>query len=269
MPLNPRHYSLMLLMALGLVGCGDDRRASVAEICRNQPALCDDLNDDSWCRFERANVIEHRFLAQNGNPPEQQYLLLKGWEKYRDCMVLAAEVKKKENTAISANRTKGYLTSLAELEKLDRATANSSDPFLLYWHWSRHGQQQALEQLQALDQAGKLEFSELQFHLGSYYAKYEMDIAVKKMMRALELLPAHAPYLQELLGSLATLYYRKNDGDRAYLWLRIAELAEVQGANAQAVIAQFQLDDARVNALNDKAKTLFKQIEERKFVPPR
>ena len=105
--------------------------------------------------------------------------------------------------------------------------------------------------------------------MGSYYAKYEVATAIKKMMRALELLPADAPYLQELLGSLATLYYRQNDADRAYLWLRIAELGDVQGANAKAVIPQFQLDNARVNALNDKAKTLFKQIEERKFVPPR
>ncbi|MBP7547241.1 MAG: hypothetical protein KA754_04740, partial [Corallincola sp.] len=87
-------------------------------------------------------------------------------------------------------------------------------------------------------------------------------------LRSLELLPAKEGYSGDALTTLATLYYRKGTPEKAYVWMRVAELAEVEGARAGSIAEHFRMGKETLKQLNSEAKKLYGQITDRKFVAP-
>lgn len=250
-----------------LAGCSDHQ--TVKEMCDNNPHFCTDLNDDGWCRYPRADVIDHRFALEKTPSDDNRYQMLLTWEKYRDCIQLAADVRQLDKREAAANRMRGYLTSLKEIDELAAATRDSDYPYLLFWHWSREGREAALEKLLEADKRDELNISEIQYRLGTYYAKSDPDLAIKKMLYALELLPKKENFSGDIITSLATLYYRSKNPENAYVWMHIAELAEVEGASSDSIAEYLRLTPDQRDELDDKAEEIYDQIQDRKFVPPR
>ena len=56
-PFPARSLLFGLCCGLLLTACDDDR---IHNICANYPALCQDLVDDGWCRYERSDIIRAR-----------------------------------------------------------------------------------------------------------------------------------------------------------------------------------------------------------------
>ena len=255
----------LLLAAVLLMGCPE--RLTLREMCEQYPQLCADLNSDGWCRYQRAALIERRHHEETDPSDEGTYRLLLAWEHYRDCIQLAAEVQTPEHKA-AADRMKGYLTSIHELDRLAAETGTSNNPFLLFYHWSRFSQQEALDKLIATDNRGELDNSEIQFHLATYYAKIDTAIAIRKLMHALEILPEQADYLGEILTSLSTLYFRQNNIDKAYVWLKVAQMADVDDAKPEAILNYHPFTDSQQETLDEQAKQYWKAIRKRAFLPP-
>ncbi|MBQ1784607.1 MAG: DUF2989 domain-containing protein [Gammaproteobacteria bacterium] len=269
--LNPARLCLLVLYFSGLAllaGCSE--RKTMRELCSLHPDVCSDLNEDGWCRYQRAAVIEQRIvLKAKPADDDARYQMLLAWEVYRDCIALAADVRQQEQRFAAANRMRGYLTSLNEIEQLSKATLDSSNPFLLFWHWTREARDDSLQRLLEADKQGELQIGEIQYRLGTYYAKSDIDLAIHKTLRSLELLPKKEEYSGDALTTLATLYYRKDVPEKAYTWMRVAELAEVEGARAGSIAEHFRMGKETLKQLNDNAEDLFDQINDRTFVSPR
>lgn len=267
---HPARLSVLCLLLSGLVllaGCTE--RKTMKELCELHPEICADLNDDGWCRYQRAAVIEQRILLKaKPTDDDTRYQMLLAWEVYRDCIALAADVRQQEQRFAAANRMRGYLTALNEIEQLSKATLDSNNPFLLFWHWTREAREDSLKRLLEADQQSELQIGEIQYRLGTYYAKSDIDLAIRKTLRSLELLPAKEGYSGDALTTLATLYYRKGTPEKAYVWMRVAELAEVEGARAGGIAEHFRMGKETLKQLNSEAKKLYGQITDRKFVAP-
>ena len=268
--LYPARRCLLILCCSGLAllaGCSEHK--TMRELCETHPEACSDLNDDGWCRYQRAAVIEQRIVLK-AQPADDdvRYQMLLAWEVYRDCIALASDVRQQDQRFAAANRMRGYLTSLKEIEQLSKATLDSNNPFLLFWHWTREAREDSLKRLLDADAQGELQIGEIQYRLGTYYAKSDIDLAIRKTLRSLELLPKKEKYSGDALTTLATLYYRKGVPEKAYMWMRVAELAEVEGARAGSIAEHFRMGKETLKQLNDNAEDLLDQINDRTFVAP-
>ncbi len=258
-------WLLSLLLTVSLTGC--DNRFNVRKICSDSPELCNDLNEDGWCRYERAHLIEMRHLRQQqADDSDLKFNHLIALEDYTACIRPAALIKKRERKDIESQRMQAYLNATAELNTLDAQTKGDENPYLLYFHWSRHNDRAAIAKLLKLDEAGELEHYDLQFHLASYYAKYDPAIAINKLKNALSLRSEKDPLDGEIFTTLATLYLQKGDNENAYLWLKIAELAEVKGADTETLNPHtLSIEPALQSKLDHRAAELLNAINEHRY----
>lgn len=65
----------VLLGLLTLSGC--EETLTLAKVCKKTPGFCSDLNKDSHCQDERADVIIKRYIEYKDPTDENKYQLLK------------------------------------------------------------------------------------------------------------------------------------------------------------------------------------------------
>lgn len=98
----------LLLGLITLAGC--EEPVTLAKVCKETPGFCADLNKDSHCKDERAEVILKRYSEYKEPTDENKYQLLKEFETYNQCITLAAKIEHIKLKAKKTSRIDGQLT---------------------------------------------------------------------------------------------------------------------------------------------------------------
>lgn len=204
-----------------LTGCGE-RLPTVREICTSEPQHCTDLNQDSWCRAERRQLIVTRYLRQHRESASYEYYLLKDLQNYSQCIERASSIEHRELKDKQSHRIQAYLNSIEAINEVADATANSEHPLLMYWHWGNRADQQALEKLLALEHTPQMQTHELQLALATYYAKQDQQKMINQLYRALRLYQPDQRFNVEIPESIVTYYLKQKDVKNAYIWAQVA-----------------------------------------------
>ncbi|TAA48464.1 DUF2989 domain-containing protein [Corallincola spongiicola] len=257
---------LVIACVMLLSSCED--LGSVRGICKKFPELCDDLNKDGWCRYERADLIKQRYQVQVSPSGDNKYQLLMHLEDYRDCIERASQIQHSNNKEQTTQRVNGYLAALAQIEKVSAETEGDTTSDLLYYHWSRHGDKKAHQLLLEQDAKGLLERTDMQMRLASAYSKSEPQVAVNKLYKALYLSQGESKYQASIITMLATIFTQQRKNELAYLWMKIGELAEVESIDIEANSRYLRVNTEQRRALDQRAEEIYDTLKEGKFSLP-
>mgnify|MGYP001568454970 CR=1 FL=1 len=264
MKLLPLLFPIFLLFSC-------DSGKSLAELCKKNPEICHEFGEDSWCKSERVNVALSRIAVKTQKQDLQKYHLLVAYEGYVDCMSLASQIqhiKLKEKTTLRKNN---LLKAKAQLAELSDQTLDSKHPHLLYYHWSRELNENALQQFIQLEGSSELENSISQYHLATYYAKKDLNKTLGLLFHALELHQPKEKLIPEVLQTLATIFTNKEKPKLAYIWLKTYQLVVNSKGNQVALNLKLLANNHAldVDFLDKVAQNTLDKIKQGKFKAPK
>lgn len=251
-----------------LMLCGCDSMPTIKEICENSPNMCNDLNTDSWCRVERSEIIENRYLSTRKQTDEQKYKLLMAFEDYSTCIEKASKIEHIKLKEKKTTRVKGYLTSVREIRRLSYETRGSNMPELLYYHWSRHGNKNSLRKFLAFEDTEKLETPKMQYALATYYVKIDTDKTINILYHALELYRPGEDIDVEIMKTLSSLFMDEEKHKQAYVWAKVAEDFGAEDIDLTPLQTRMINDGLDVAKLDNLAANTLTKIQEGQFVAP-
>ncbi|MBL4763859.1 MAG: DUF2989 domain-containing protein [Colwellia sp.] len=261
---------LTLFFALLLLSSCNGNK-SLAELCKENPKICQEFGQDSWCKRERNNVALARIDLKTINKDPQKYNLLIAYEDYVACMGLASQIqhiKLKEKTTMRKNN---LFNAKAKLAKLSEQTLDSAHPHLLYYHWTRELNKNSLAQFLKLEGSAALENSLSQFQLATYYAKKDKNKTLLLLFRTLELHQPNQKLIPEVFETLATIFTNKDQPKQAYIWLKVYHLVTTK--HEELVMQQLKKYQSAYALdgvfLDDVASNTLANIESGKFKAPK
>ncbi|QKG00775.1 DUF2989 domain-containing protein [Aeromonas hydrophila] len=264
-PFPARTLLFGLCCGLVLTACDDDR---IHNICANYPALCQDLVDDGWCRYERSDIIRARYYLQAEQTERHQYELMRSLERYLKCAERSTNIEYKRAREQKSPRVEGMLAAGDQLAQLDAATRNAKDPYLLLWHWTNNTNELARQQFLALEGQPALEEPELQLALGGIYAKREPQKAIALMQHALSLYREGDQVNGRILTSLSTLYMGQKEYGQAYLWGKVSEsFQNAAEVSASRFSLYHSLSKQQQEELDSQAAILVEQLKSGTYRP--
>lgn len=264
-PFSLRPLLLGSACCLTLMACDDD---SVHNICSKHHALCVDLVDDGWCRPERSDVIRARLQLQEEGSERQQYVLMRGLERYLQCAEHSTNIEYKRAREQKSPRVEGMLAAGNQLARLDEQTRDSQDPYLLLWHWTNHTNPAARASFMALEGSAALEEPELQLALGGIYAKGEPGKAIALMHHALSLYREGDKVNSRILTALSTLYMGQKAFDLAYQWGKVSEsFQDHPEVSANRLGIYHAISKGEQEALDRVAATIVEQLKRGVYRP--
>jgi hypothetical protein len=152
-----------------------DNISEEERICKEESHLCDQLHYDSFCPEERAHLVVARYKTQTENPELEMALYneLLASEKYRDCIQLKSQIRHVQHKHRETDRTDAYVHILEAMKRIEKATSHSHNPYLAYYHWSRHNNRTAKNNLITVDENEEINDLEILSFLAEIYAKRE------------------------------------------------------------------------------------------------
>lgn len=255
---------LIFSLLIVLFGCDNGRNTNI--ICNKNPELCSDLHKDSWCRFERGDLIRHRLQIKKTQNPndEDKYKLLINLENYNACMGLASGVQHIIHTERTNDRLKAYGISGQNLQQLQQSTKNSSSPLLAYYHWSRLNDLDALDQLLTLENNKQIKNPMILGHLAAYYLKFNPRRAQTIYLQALMNSSEHEIESSWLLG-LADTYRLQQDFEMSYLTTRASILLSGKKVSEPQMMALVQGNRKLAAHLDQQALDLIQSLQNGNF----
>jgi hypothetical protein len=256
---------LAIILPLILTSC--DNKPKLAQLCKNNKEICDEYGKDSWCKVQRNNVSLSKIALKDTKQDLEKFTLMIAYEGYVKCMALASQIqhiKLKEKTTMRKNN---LLKAKAKLSSLVEETINSEHPHLLYYHWSRTANREALEKFLVLEGSTSLENSIDQHHLATYYVKRDPKKTVSLLYRSLELHKVDSTLNPEILQTLATIFTNKKEYKQAYIWLKAYSLAQEKPEKwVDESLQQYQQAyKLNVDFLNEVADNTLENILDGKF----
>lgn len=263
--------TVTLLLTLLLAGCdflAQFKTVTVASICKEYPHLCKDLNPDAHCRYEKAEIIRTRYAHIKAPSDPLKYQLLLLFEDYKECVSLAAQIEHIKLKEKKSGRVKGMLTAQREIRQLSRDTEESDYPYLMYYHWSRYGSEEALERFLALQGTKQLEEPDLQKFLAEHFVKFDLEKTVEILHHALELYDSGDEVDPEIFYSLSTIYLKLDKFAKAYLWGYIAkdfDITDLDLGQIEAIVIQQNKSPGQIETI---ANRYISDIKSGTFVAP-
>ncbi|CAH9051875.1 hypothetical protein PSECIP111951_01664 [Pseudoalteromonas holothuriae] len=258
----------IVLSVLLLAGCDDT--ITLSHVCNETPGLCSDLNTDSHCREERANVIIARYHEYKEPTDNNKYQLLKLFEGYNKCVSRAAKIEHIKLKEKTTSRVEGHLTSLKEMNRIFNETLDTSHPGLLYYHWSRNNNKAAMNKLLNMqDQKDVRNDSELQLFLATFYAKIDDDKTINILYRVLELNQAGQHPAAEVYETLTSIFYKQEKYKHAYTFAKVATLSGYTNVDIIPIENQLISAGKSLDSYDELAQQTYTQIQEGIFVSPR
>ncbi len=212
------HLSLaasVFVLPLLLAGCDD--RVSLAEICEQSTKICSEFKQDSWCKKERVSIARLRMKIEQNNLEPDKFKALIAYEGYIKCMSLAAQIQHIKLKEKGTFRKQNVIVAKKNLNALIDQTRGSAHPHLLYYHWSREIDADALGRLLKLEGTRQLENSTAQYHLATYYIKHDTQKTLQLLYRALELHELGTVLESEVLQTLSSIFIKKKQYKKAYI----------------------------------------------------
>ena len=243
----------------GLFGCDNGRNTEA--ICKNNPELCDDLHKDSWCRFEKGELIRSRFELKQTQSPSglQLYKQLTYLEDYSHCVELAAGVQHILNPERSNERARAFGFATQNLAELQESTKGNPDLYLSYYHWARFNDNAALNRLLTAEREGKISDPLLLSHLAAHYLKFDAIKAKSLYLKVLAVSPPSELNPDWLLG-LANSYRKENDLEHTYMLSRANILITKQRVSDDQMLALLSGNKALAAQLDEQASNLTKAL---------
>ncbi|MEL0634859.1 DUF2989 domain-containing protein [Pseudoalteromonas carrageenovora] len=258
----------VLLTMLALTGC--DEPLTLAQVCKETPGFCSDLNKDSHCKNERSVVILKRYTEFKKPTDENKYQLLKGFESYNQCITLAAKIEHKKLKSKTTSRIEGQLTSIKEMTRIYQDTHKTNHPGLLYYHWSRNNDQGALNKLLTLENDKSVtQSAEMQFFLASYYIKFDDEKTIDLLYKTLELNEEGIEPNPEVYTSLISLFYKHDKLKHAYIFSKVAQMSGIENIDLLPIEHQLLGNGKNLDSLDTLAQQTYEQIQNGEFVSPR
>lgn len=219
-------------------------------MCKDNPALCEDLNPDQWCRAEKADIIKHRYRFGDELTPEQYYRKLTMFEDYQRCITKASGITHKKYRDVENGRMKGVITARKELDRMSRITKSSDHPLLAYYHWSRFSDESAKDRFLRAAEQGELQSPELLIALASIQVKRDLTNAKQSLYRALSLYENEENIDPTVFQSLATIALEEEKFGLVYMWSRVGQEFEA-GVNDHQLTAMATQYKLPVSLLDD------------------
>ncbi|PHR85668.1 MAG: hypothetical protein COA59_01620 [Colwellia sp.] len=262
-------FLTLFFLLLLLSSC--DSSQSLTELCKENSQICQEFGQDNWCKSERINVALARIELKAINKDSLKYNLLIAYENYVGCMGLASQIqhiKLKEKTTIRKNN---LIKAKTKLVALSDQTLNSTHPHLLYYHWSRKLNKNALTQFLMLEGSAALENSISQFQLATYYVKKDKNKTLHLLFRSLELHQPNEKIIPEVFETLVTIFSNKGKPKQAYIWLKIYHLVTTkQNEQVKQQLVQYQSAYSLDGEFLDKvAHNTLAKIKAGKFKTPK
>jgi hypothetical protein len=259
------------MLALSLSGCFSDE-TSIRGICENNPQICDDIKTKGWCKSERTNLIRNR-QRQITAPKDQQnlYNSLINWKEFSHCIEAASNIKRRSIEDRDPTKAASFVNSIREIEKLERQTANSQLPQLLYYHWAQSGDDVKIDRLIKLDKNNKLNTTELQLMMSSYYSKFNKFKAANAQYNALALLTQDdfEQLDHSIFASLSTYHYQQKNLKLSYIWAQVAVKFGLKANLYSSLTTELKRSGVKLPNLEQKAEEIFLSIESLTFIPPK
>ncbi|GGB63068.1 DUF2989 domain-containing protein [Shewanella inventionis] len=243
----------------GLFGCDNDRNSDL--ICKNNPELCSDLHKDSWCRFEKGDLIRHRYLLKQSSAPtgKELYQQLIYLENYSKCIELAAGVQHKLNTDRTRDRERAFAVSTQTLAELQAFTQNNNDLHLAYYRWIRFNDQAGLAIVEQTYQQGQLTDPEIISQLAAHYVRYQPNDAKHLYLTLLANTEAELISPDWFLA-LASIYKQQQDHQKEYLLTRAYLLISPNHVNEEQLLAIIQGNKHLAQRLDQQATELIASV---------
>ncbi|NKF51477.1 DUF2989 domain-containing protein [Shewanella sp. WXL01] len=248
----------------GLFGCENDRNSD--QICKNNPQLCADLHRDSWCRYEKGDLIRHRYQLMNSPTPsgKQLFDLLIHLEDYSNCIELAAGVEHILHPERTQDRKRAFAVSTQTLAELREYTKDNPDLHLAYYRWLRFNDFPSLQIVLDQFEQGLVNDNQIKASLASHFVR--IDQAKSKALY-LELLSVDDPdgFNTDWLLGLASVYQRLQDFENAYLFTKANILMTDNKADERQLLGFINGNKQLANQLDTQAQALVDSIESGNF----
>lgn len=313
-----KYIGLLLVMFL-LSGCDTEKKEiSLFEICNESGSLCEKLAVDSRCKALRRDVIINSYYARKEQDEAKkggkEYNVLVSLEEFVNCSEKATfieynynkfkkedqlnnrtkplteeeiqarknfkdSLKERENT-----RRKNYIFANYMLRGMNQRTKESNDPFLLYWHWSRNGSEEAIKKLEEKVEKNEIKSYRMKFYLSQYYIKFDEEKSYELMMSSLENLPKEEYTNKEtskkihetkmegmsihfsILRQFTDYYYQKGDYVKSYIFAKLLKMKNDNTANVLDIIKYFENENkSSISYIENKVEEINEALEEGKF----
>ena len=241
-----------------------------AELCDQNPEICQEFQEDTWCKRERIAVgfanLAHKTEASDSNKFQQ----LIAYEGYGKCMEHASKIEHIKLKVKKTIRIDNVIKAQAKIKEISLATRNSEHPDLLFYHWSRYLNEHSLGKFVALEGNELLEKPNRQVNLASFYAKRDPNKTLKILYHALELYPMDAKVDNEIFKSIASIFADKKEYKQAYIWSKILHLYSPEDTNITTKSLESYVSANNLNGtfLDKVAATTLKKIRSGEFKSP-
>ena len=213
-----------------------NKAPSFAELCDEHPKICNEFKEDYWCKTERI-AVGFSNLAHQKKPEDLQKIdQLMSYENYAQCMVHASKIEHNKFKEKQGMRINNAVNANKRIKEISDSTLNSNHPRLLYYHWSRYLNKDALQKFLALENTKELETPNLQLNLATYYAKIDQSKTLNLLYHALELTDVDEPIDTEIFKSISTIFAEKKEYKKVYIWSK--------------VLTSYSPDDKTINTLS-------------------
>ncbi|QIR14426.1 DUF2989 domain-containing protein [Shewanella aestuarii] len=248
----------------GLFGCENDRNSDV--ICKNNPELCADLHRDSWCRFEKADLILHRLQLKNTESPSGKQLFqhLIYLENYSQCVELAAGVQHVLNTQRTSDRQRAYAVSTQNLSELQEFTKNNNDVYLAYYRWIRFNDQASLQIVIDQYKAGMIYDIDILAQLGAHYIRISPNEA-KHIYRYLFDTVDTEQFNPDWLLAIASLYQQEQNFEYVYIFTKAYSLIGDEKLDSSQLLSLIGTNMSLATSLDSQASALIDDIRGNRF----
>ena len=216
----------VVFLGLTTLTMGCDNGNNFSTLCEQYPEICNEFAEDSWCKKERIQV-GFANLEDAEQPSElNKFHRLIAYEKYSKCMAHASKIEHIKLKEKKTKRINNWMKAEEKIEQLSKETENMTHPRLLYFHWTRYLNEDALEKFLALEGTKALENPHSLFELATYYIKRDPDKTLGLLFHALELYQPDKTLNVEIFKSLSTIFADKKENKQAYIWLKVLSLYE-------------------------------------------
>ena len=210
---------------LGLSAC--EKGQDFATLCEEHPTICNEFKEDTWCKEERISVSFSNLDYLNTPNEENMFNQLISYENYANCMQLASKIEHIKLKNKKTMRVNNLTIANKRIKEISEQTKGLKHPNLLYFHWTRYLDNNALDTFLALENTKQLETPNLQFKLATYYAKINENKTLALLYHALELNTidetnnTKQKINTEIFKSISTIFAHKKKQKQAYIWSKI------------------------------------------------
>jgi len=259
----------IVLLAFLLFGC--DSAPTLSQLCKENPDICNEFHEDSWCKNERVAVGKANIADKNDPKDIHKFNQLIAYEHYEKCVAHASKIEHKKLKEKKTRRIENLMKARARLDELAQQTVDLPHPRLLYYHWTRFQNEDSLEKFIALEGTDTLETPESQFDLATYYTKVDQNKTLQLLFHAIELYPVGSKINSEIFKSLSSIFAIKGKVKQAYIWLRVLQLYDPEDPdiNPKTLKSYVEIQQLDSKFLDKVAESTLAKIQAGQFVPPK